>query len=102
MNRIEKINVTIITGFLGAGKTTFINQLLKQNSETQFALVENEFGDVAIDTKLIKGVDASQMFELKQGCICCTISDEFELVLQELAEKFPNVKHLLIETTGIA
>ena len=102
MNRIEKIDVTIITGFLGAGKTTFINQLLKNNPQVQFALVENEFGDVAIDTKLIKGVDASQMFELKQGCICCTISDEFELVLQELAERFPDVKHLLIETTGIA
>jgi G3E family GTPase len=102
MNRTNKIAVTIITGFLGAGKTTFINQLLKNNPETQFALVENEFGDVSIDTKLIKGVDASQMFELKQGCICCTISDEFELVLQELAERFPNVEHLLIETTGVA
>ena len=102
MNRTNKISVTVITGFLGAGKTTFINQLLKNNSETQFALVENEFGDVSIDTKLIKGVDASQMFELKQGCICCTISNEFELVLQELAERFPNVEHLLIETTGIA
>ncbi len=102
MNQIKKIGVTIITGFLGAGKTTFINRLLKHNPEIQFALVENEFGDVAIDTKLIKGVEASQMFELKQGCICCTISDEFELVLQELAESFPNVEHLLIETTGIA
>jgi G3E family GTPase len=65
-------------------------------------LVENEFGDVAIDTKLIKGVDASQMFELKEGCICCTITDEFELVLQELAVRFPNVESLLIETTGVA
>ncbi len=102
MNQIKKIGVTIITGFLGAGKTTFINQILKQNPNTHFALVENEFGDVAIDTKLIKGVDASQMFELKQGCICCTISDEFELVLQELSERFPNVERLLIETTGIA
>lgn len=102
MNRTNKIFVTVITGFLGAGKTTFINTLLKNNPETQFALVENEFGDVSIDTKLIKGVDASQMFELKQGCICCTISDEFELVLQELAERFTNVEHLLIETTGIA
>ncbi len=98
----KKISVIIITGFLGAGKTTLINQLLKNNPDKQFALVENEFGDVSIDTKLIKGVDASQMFELKQGCICCTISDEYELVLQELAEKFPNVEHLLIETTGIA
>nr|WP_319512426.1 GTP-binding protein [uncultured Draconibacterium sp.] len=102
MEHQNKIPVTIITGFLGAGKTTFINFLLKSNPETQFALVENEFGDIPIDTKLIKGVDASQMFELKQGCICCTISDEYELVLKELAERFPNVDHLLIETTGIA
>ena len=102
MNRNSKISVTIITGFLGAGKTTFINQLLKSNPHIQFALVENEFGEVSIDSKLIKGVDASQMFELKQGCICCTISDEYELVLAELAERFPHVEHLLIETTGIA
>ncbi len=102
MSRQNNIPVTIITGFLGAGKTTFINYLLKQNPHTCFALVENEFGDVAIDLKLIKGVDASQMFELKQGCICCSLSDEYELVLQELAERFPDVEHLLIETTGIA
>ena len=102
MKRDSKIPATVITGFLGAGKTTFINNLLKKYPEIQFALVENEFGEVAIDTKLVKGLDASQMFELKQGCICCTISDEFELVLQELAERFPNVEHLLIETTGVA
>lgn len=94
--------MTVITGFLGAGKTTFINNLLKKEAATQFALVENEFGEVAIDTKLIKGVDTSQLFELKQGCICCTITDEYELVLQELAERFPEVGHLLIETTGVA
>jgi G3E family GTPase len=47
-------------------------------------------------------VDASRLFELKQGCICCTITNEYELVLQELAERFPHVQHLLIETTGIA
>lgn len=98
----SKIPVTIITGFLGAGKTTFINHLLKNNPQTRFALVENEFGDVAIDSKLIKGVEASQMFELKNGCICCTISDEYEQALAELAEKFPDVNHLLIETTGVA
>lgn len=98
----NKIKVAVITGFLGVGKTTFINQLLKNTPEIKFALVENEFGAVSIDTKLITGVDASHMFELKQGCICCTISDQYELVLQELAERFQNVEHLLIETTGIA
>lgn len=102
MKEKTKIQVTVITGFLGAGKTTFINQLLKQYADNKFALVENEFGEVAIDTQLIKGVDASQMFELKQGCICCTITDEYELVLQELADRFPDVEHLLIETTGVA
>jgi G3E family GTPase len=102
MMQKDKITVTVITGFLGSGKTTFINFLLKKYPEIQFALVENEFGDVAIDTKLIKGVEASQLFELKQGCICCTITNEYELVLQELAERFPHVEHLLIETTGVA
>lgn len=97
-----KIPVVVVTGFLGAGKTTFINHLLERYAERKFALVENEFGDVAIDTKLIKGVDASQMFELKQGCICCTITDEYELVLKELAHRFPDVENLLIETTGLA
>src|SRR5690554_6147983 len=102
MKQKDKIAVTVVTGFLGSGKTTFINFLLKKYSEVQFALVENEFGDVAIDSQLIKGVDASRLFELKQGCICCTITNEYELVLQELAERFPHVQHLLIETTGVA
>ena len=102
LNHQNKISVTVITGFLGAGKTTFLNQLLKNHPETQFALVENEFGDVAIDTQLIKGVEASQLFELRNGCICCTITNEYEGILAELAERFPHVGHLLIETTGIA
>jgi G3E family GTPase len=102
MGHARKINATIVTGFLGAGKTTFINQILTLYPEKQFALVENEFGEVSIDTKLIKGVDASQLFELKNGCICCTITNEYELVLKELAERFPHTEELLIETTGLA
>jgi G3E family GTPase len=102
MTTPHKINATIITGFLGAGKTTFINNLLRKYPEKQFALVENEFGEISIDTRLIKGVDASHLFELKNGCICCTITNEYELVLLELAERFPHVDELLIETTGIA
>lgn len=97
-----RIKTTIITGFLGSGKTTFINRLLKDYPDREFAVVENEFGEVSVDTRLIRGVDASHLFELKNGCICCTIVDEYELVLQELAERFPSAQELLIETTGVA
>jgi G3E family GTPase len=102
MNSEKKMLVTIITGFLGSGKTTFINDVLKNNPKTKFALVENEFGEVSIDSKLIKGVNASQMFELKNGCICCTITDEYEKALAEIALQFHDVEHLLIETSGVA
>jgi G3E family GTPase len=98
----HKINATLITGYLGSGKTTFINNLLKKYPEKQFALVENEFGEVSIDSRLVKGVNASHLFELKNGCICCTITNEYELALTELADRFPEVDELLIETTGIA
>ena len=98
----RKIRATIITGFLGAGKTTLVNHILARYPDRHFALVENEFGEVGIDTHLIKGVNASQLFELKNGCICCTITDEYEQVLLELAQKFPHVDDLLIETTGVA
>jgi G3E family GTPase len=98
----HKIKVTIITGFLGSGKTTLINHLIRNAPEIQYALVENEFGAVSIDSRLIRGIDAGRFFELKNGCICCTIVNEYELVLKELAEKFPDVEELLIETTGIA
>lgn len=97
-----RIKTTIITGFLGSGKTTFINRLLKDYPDREFAVVENEFGEVSVDARLIRGVNASHLFELKNGCICCTIVDEYELVLQELAERFPSTQELLIETTGVA
>jgi len=102
LKRREKIKVTVVTGFLGAGKTTFINHLLCKHPEIHFALVENEFGDVSVDLSLIRGLDVSRMFELKNGCICCSIANEYEMVLAELAEKFTDVDYLLIETTGIA
>lgn len=98
----SKIKVTVVTGFLGAGKTTFINQVLQLHPRRKFALVENEFGEVPVDTSIIKGVETSQMFELKQGCICCSIAGEYELVLSELSEKYPDTEHLIVETTGVA
>lgn len=92
----------IVTGFLGAGKTTFINQLLSQNKGVKIGLIENEFGDVSIDAKLIVDYKPESIVELNNGCICCTIFNEFSLALQELVKKHDHLEHLIIETTGIA
>jgi len=91
-----------VTGFLGAGKTTFINQLLKQNKEVKIGLIENEFGDVSIDARLITDYQPKSIVELNNGCICCTLYNEFSLTLQELVKNHHHIEHLIIETTGIA
>lgn len=97
-----KIPVTIVTGFLGSGKTTFINNLLLQNYEVKIGLIENEFGDVSIDSKLIANYKPESIIELNNGCICCSIFNEFSLALQELVKKNDHLEQLIIETTGVA
>lgn len=97
-----KIPVMIVTGFLGAGKTTFINQLLAQNKGVKMGLIENEFGDVSIDARLITDYQPESIIELNNGCICCTIHNEFSLTLLELVKKHNHLEHLIIETTGVA
>lgn len=92
----------IVTGFLGAGKTTFINRLLSQNKGVKIGLIENEFGDVSIDAKLIADYQPESIVELNNGCICCTLFNEFSLALQELVKKHDHLEHLIIETSGIA
>lgn len=102
MDRNKKIRVIVVTGFLGAGKTTFINEVIKKHQHLKLALVENEFGEKSIDQDLIVGMRADNIFDLSNGCICCTISNEFSLTLLDLAEKAGELDFLLIETTGIA
>jgi len=97
-----KIPVMIVTGFLGSGKTTFINHLLRQNSDVKIGLIENEFGDTSIDAKLIANYQPESIVELNNGCICCTIFNEFALALQELVKKHEHLEQLIIETTGLA
>ncbi|RKD89915.1 CobW family GTP-binding protein [Mangrovibacterium diazotrophicum] len=99
---MEKIRVVLVTGFLGAGKTTFINEVIKKHQHLKLALVENEFGEKSIDQDLIIGMRADNIFDLSNGCICCTISNEFSLTLLDLADKAGELDFLLIETTGIA
>ncbi len=97
----KKIPVTIITGFLGAGKTTLLNNLITKHKDKKFAIIENEIGEIGIDGELIVGVD-DNIFELSNGCICCSLNDEFQKVLSNLLDSKHEFNHLIIETTGIA
>jgi G3E family GTPase len=97
----SRIPVTIITGFLGSGKTTLLNQLITDHPEKQFAIIENEFGEIGIDGGLIVGTDEN-IFELSNGCICCSLNDGFYKTITKLLDSPYPFNHLLIETTGIA
>lgn len=95
------IPVTIITGFLGAGKTTLINNLIKKHPEKKFAIIENEFGEIGLDGSFIIGTDEN-IFELSNGCICCSLNNDFYDLINKLLTGDFDFNHLLIETTGIA
>jgi G3E family GTPase len=96
-----RIPVTIITGFLGAGKTTLLNFLIKEFPEKKFAIIENEFGEINIDSALIVSKD-NAIYELSNGCICCVLNEDLTNLLYELLESKKEFNHLIIETTGMA
>ncbi len=100
MNR-NTIPVTIITGFLGSGKTTLLNNIIGKYSDRKFAVIENEFGDIGIDGGLILD-EVQNIFELTNGCICCSLQGDFINTIESLLESSYQFDHLLIETTGIA
>ncbi|MEM8718674.1 MAG: GTP-binding protein [Cyanobacteria bacterium P01_G01_bin.39] len=93
--------VTIITGFLGSGKTTLLNQILQNKDDLKVAVLVNEFGDINIDEQLLISVE-SDMVELDNGCICCTINDSLVDAVYQVLEREPKVDYLVIETTGLA
>jgi len=99
---MSKIPVTVITGFLGSGKTSLLNHLISSYPNKQFAIIENEFGKANIDSELVANVKSEDIFELSNGCICCSLNDELYSVLQNLIKSDYQFNHLLIETTGIA
>ncbi len=92
---------TIITGFLGAGKTTFLNHVLRKRSRTKFAIIENEFGEQNIDSELIVRTD-NDIVALSNGCLCCTLKDNLYDILNAFYERSNEYDEVLIEATGIA
>jgi len=95
--------VTILTGFLGAGKTTLLNQLLKKYINTNFLIIENEAGNINIDGQLIGKSNArNQVYELTNGCICCSLNTELGTLLNSIIMSKVHYDHVLIEATGMA
>merc|ERR1711998_38236 len=97
-----KIPVTILTGYLGSGKTTFVNYLLKENHGHKFAIIENEFGEVGIDDGLVLQSN-EEVIEMMNGCICCTVREDLiETIKKLVKERRGKFDHIIIETTGLA
>ena len=102
-----KIPATVVTGFLGAGKTTLIRHLLGQADGKRIALIINEFGDLGVDGDILRGCGADacaedDIVELSNGCICCTVADDFIPTMETLLSRAAPPDHIVIETSGLA
>jgi len=102
-----RVPCTIVTGFLGAGKTTLIRHVLAHANGRRLAVIVNEFGDVGIDGEILKGCGdeacpQENIVELANGCLCCTVADDFVPALDTILARKPVVEHIVIETSGLA
>ncbi len=107
MTNSSKIPATVITGFLGAGKTSTIRHLLASANGKRLALIINEFGDLGVDGELLKscgveGCEDGDLVELANGCICCTVADDFVPTIEQLLNRPEPPDHIVIETSGLA
>jgi G3E family GTPase len=97
----KKTSCTILTGFLGSGKTTLLNHILASKQHgLKIAVIENEYGEVGIDDALVNIETEEEIFEMNNGCICCTVRGDLMRILNKLADR--DLDHVLIETTGLA
>jgi len=97
----EKIPVTVLTGYLGAGKTTLLNRILSEPHGKKYAVIVNEFGEIGIDNDLVVGAD-EEVFEMNNGCICCTVRGDLIRILDGLMRRKGNFDAIIVETTGLA
>jgi len=107
MNTLAKVPVTVVTGFLGSGKTTLIRHLISNANGKKLAVLVNEFGSEGVDGEILKSCDvancpAENVVELANGCICCTVADDFIPAMEQLLSRQVKPDHILIETSGLA
>lgn len=103
----RRIPATVITGFLGSGKTTLIRHIISHAAGKRLALIVNEFGDIGMDAAMFgdcaaEGCEIDDIIELANGCICCTVADDFLPSMQRLLDQQPLPDHIIIETSGLA
>ena len=98
---LNKIPVTVLTGFLGSGKTTLLNRILSEEHGLRIAVIENEFGEIGIDQDLVINAD-EEILEMNNGCICCTVRGDLIRILGELAKRKDKFDRVILETTGMA
>jgi G3E family GTPase len=105
MSAMEKIPVTVLTGYLGAGKTTLLNRILTEDHGKRYAVIVNEFGEIGIDNDLVVGAD-EDVFEMNNGCVCCTVRGDLIRVVAGLMKRQrpgkPAFDAIIVETTGLA
>src|SRR5438477_6156641 len=98
---IEKLPVTVLTGYLGAGKTTLLNRILSEPHGKKYAVIVNEFGEIGIDNELVVGAD-EEVFEMNNGCICCTVRGDLIRIIEGLMRRKGKFDAIIVETTGLA
>src|SRR5512144_1090621 len=97
----SRVPVTVLTGFLGSGKTTLLNRILSEKHGKRIAVIENEFGEVGVDSELVIGAE-EELFETNNGCICCTVRGDLIRIIGNLMKRRDKFDYILIETTGMA
>lgn len=98
---MKKIPLTIITGFLGSGKTTLINKILRENEGLKIALIVNEFGDVALESQFIETTD-EEIVEMSNGCMCCVVRKDIIDTVENLLKKRPDIDYIIVEASGLS
>ena len=104
---MARIPATVITGFLGAGKTSLVRHMIETVKDKRLALIINEFGDVGVDGEILRGCGDSacqeeDIVELANGCLCCTVADDFVPTIEALLDRPNPPEHIVIETSGLA
>lgn len=98
---MSPIPITLVTGFLGAGKSTFINRIIAENPRVRYGIIVNEFGDVALESEIIEA-DEDAILELSNGCMCCVVRTDLIKAVEALLDESNRIEHILVEASGLS